>query len=131
MKYYLLIFFIVSILSCQNKNEIETINQPRREIDLIYQDVSKGDTLSYLELRNVYLDNFSGDFLYWAIFMSNKYGYAKASFDVFEILVDTYVGEIEKINEMDKQTKEIAIEYLKKASMNGNIDANQILKQIQ
>lgn len=118
-------------ISCNDKEKSVAINQPTRDISLIQREIFQGDTSAYLELRNFYLDDFSGDFLFWALYMSNKHDYSKAHYDVFEKLVISYVGDITKFNDMDEQTKRFAKEYLLKAIKSGHKEAEDALKLIE
>jgi hypothetical protein len=70
-----------------------------------------GDTLAYNELEAIHRiggQRFTG-LLYYAVIMSNKYNYKKASSDVHDILTSN--SEII----LDNKTKKIADEYLLKS----------------
>jgi hypothetical protein len=85
----------------ENKKLMDSLN------DLV---LSKGDTLAYNELKGIHYigeQKFTG-FLYYALIMSNKYNYKRASFDVYDILtIDKKV--------LDEKTKKMADEYLQKS----------------
>lgn len=67
----------------------------------------------------------------YLILASNKWNYGDASFDVFETLAkldskNRFV-EIPNLDFLDKETITMAIIYLKKASLNGPVNAKYIL----
>lgn len=71
------------------------------------------------------------NFQFWALYMSNKHDYAKAHYDVFQTLVISFVGDINKFKEMDEQTKRLAREYLQKAIKTGDKQAEEALLLIE
>lgn len=137
-KIFIIIQFIIIIITgCNNQidqnnspNNMKSINSPNREIEDIEKEVFNGDTSSYIELRNIYLDQDPGDFLFWALLMSNKHSYPNAYYDVFLCIVNSYVGDIERINNIDPITKKLAIEYLQEAVNNNVIEAKVDLNKI-
>lgn len=130
---------IVFASSCCEKNEPESkeekkeettsMNSTKKPILKIQSGVYKGEVESYLELRDYYLDSFSGDFLFWAMLMANKHDYGKAYLDVYYAFSD-YSGQM-KFSEMDTKTQEFLLFYLKKASEKGESEADEILKSIK
>ncbi|MDP5199874.1 hypothetical protein [Flavobacterium sp. DG2-3] len=118
-----IIIFIFLLISCNKKNEDVAVTSDnsgsyfRRKLDdkklmdsLNYLVLNKGDTLAYNELKGIHYigeQKFSG-FLYYALIMSNKYNYKRASFDVYDILM------IDK-EFLDEKTKKMAEEYLMKS----------------
>lgn len=135
-KIFIIIQFII-ITGCNNQidqnnspNNMKSINSPNREIEDIEKEVFNGDTSSYIELRNIYLDQDPGDFLFWALLMSNKHSYPNAYYDVFLCIVNSYVGDIERMNNIDPITKKLAIEYLQQAVNNNVIEAKVDLNKI-
>lgn len=120
--YSLLIFVLVFCLffSCQEHRETDSSSFFKEKLynkklidSLDNLALNKGDTLAYSELRTIhYIGQQRLDgFLYYALVMSNKYRYKKASYDVYEILM---------FNEqaLDSATKQIANEYLLKSQSN-------------
>lgn len=67
----------------------------------------------------------------YLILASNKWNYGDASFDVFETLANldskNRFVEIPNLDFLDKETITMAIIYLKKASLNGPVNAKYIL----
>ncbi|MCR4033717.1 MULTISPECIES: hypothetical protein [Flavobacterium] len=123
MKWTIIIFALM-LFSCNKKNNDKIVTSDdnsasyfRRKLenkklmdslsDLV---LSKGDTLAYNELKGIHYigeQKFTG-LLYYALIMSNKYNYKRASFDVYDILtIDKKV--------LDEKTKKMADEYLQKS----------------
>ncbi|MBE8723388.1 hypothetical protein [Flavobacterium hungaricum] len=123
MKWLIIIIISSGMFSCNKKNPSEITSSENsgtffreklhnKELmdSLDYLVLSKGDTLAYNELKGIHYigeQKFNG-FLYYALIMSNKYNYKRASFDVYDILMHD-----EKF--LDKKTKKMADEYLLKS----------------
>ncbi|AXB57991.1 hypothetical protein [Flavobacterium fluviale] len=118
-----LIILIFMIISCNKKESDKIVTSDnsasyfRRKLDdkklmdsLNYLVLSKGDTLAYNELKGIHYigEQKMTGILYYALIMSNKYNYKRASFDVYDILT---------INEkfLDQKTRAMADEYLIKS----------------
>lgn len=111
-----------------------TMNQAKRDINVIHNEVLAGDTNAYHELRTIYLDEYTGDFLFWAIYMSNRFGYSEASYDVFYILTVTplgWIGNVTHFDSLDAETKGLAMNYLRRAADGGHLEAKDILKELE
>ena len=108
------------------------MNQPSRPVAEIKKDVLLGDTAAYWELSTAYLDYPPQDFLFWALLMANKYDYSVAYLDVFYSLKDSFNPEANNytFGDMDKKTKAIAIEYLKKAVEREVDGASEVWKSV-
>ncbi|NLK56548.1 MAG: hypothetical protein GX292_03235 [Bacteroidales bacterium] len=140
-KLKLIIIFLLSslfIISCNNskekeknknekiKEEVFTFNrQNRSDLDLEHSIINKGDTLAYgaLYIRYSCYKYSCKDFLPYALIMANKYNYPPAYFHVFICLWQLYSGWDEEgnisLDKLDKTTRNMAIEYLKKGVEKG------------
>jgi hypothetical protein len=107
------------------------MNQPSRDITQIREEAANGNIDSYNELRIVYLDFPTEDFLFPAMLMANKYDYPRAYLDVFNALLYGYVGDVEDFDKMDKKTQKLALEYLMTAKKKGVKEADEIYKQLK
>lgn len=136
-----MVFLILMALlsSCQmNKNKNEdmkkeevSMNQPKRDITEIQDEVLAGNIQSYEKLKIIYLDYPSNSFLFWAMLMANKYDYPQAYLDVFYTLINSFVGGIYGYRELDQRTKELALEYLTIASEKKVEEAEKMLIEIK
>jgi hypothetical protein len=115
MKAYIFYGVIIGFLlcSCQKKGIDsaslfnEKLNNPELIDSLENLALNQGDTLAYFQLQQIHYigeQRFTG-FLYYALVMSNKYHYKKASYDVYDILTS-------RDSSLDDKTKEMANEYL-------------------
>jgi hypothetical protein len=122
MKSYIIIisFLFISCNKKENIDVVQSVNSASVFREKLYDKklmdsldnlvLNNGDTLAYNELKGIHYigeQKFTG-FLYYALIMSNKYNYKKASFDVYDILMSN-----DKV--LDNKTKEIANEYLLKS----------------
>lgn len=85
-----------STFSLYNKefNDIGKIEDLKKAIN------TKGDTIAFLKLKEIYYNSGHRDeFLYTAIFMSNAYKYSEAYFTVYSILKTDFGKEKYKIND--------------------------------
>ncbi|HOF16084.1 MAG TPA: hypothetical protein PLF32_03805 [Bacteroidales bacterium] len=140
-KLKLIVVFLLSslfIISCNNSKEKEKnknekikeecfpIKRPfRSDLDLEHSIINKGDTLAYYDLyiRYHYYKYSFKDFLPYALIMANKYDYPPAYLGVFICLWQLY-GEWDEegdisLDKLDKTTRNMAIEYLKKGVEKG------------
>ncbi|MGC4040315.1 MAG: hypothetical protein QM710_05895 [Flavobacterium sp.] len=123
MKYYIIITVSSLFVSCNNiKNEEKSnsVNSASVFREKLYDKklidslnhlvLDKGDTIAYNELKVIHYigeQKFTG-FLFYALVMSNKFNYKKASFDVYDILNS-------ETSTLDVKTKKMADEYLLKS----------------
>lgn len=132
----------IFILSCSGENEENMMASEESEFtlneyvdesveDLQFKVFNKGDTNSYLILKNIYLDFPPEDFLFWAFIMSNKYDYNLAHLDVFYVFLNGSVGgNLNSFYEIDPVTQDLMKRYLNKAVESGLQDAKDILEEI-
>lgn len=158
MKLTKLIFVITLffLFTCCSKKKIETqiekqnIEEPintkkfylnyfndEKKIAILSDKIKvKGDTIAYKELSYIYkLSGHDNDFLYYSFIMANDFKYNRAYYDVYIALSKLNINNHEHTNgfsleNLDKENKKLAIEYLKKASKGGLKEANKILKLI-
>jgi len=125
-KTYLIGFIFGSLfISCNEKKEMEAVETKSSNVsditsasyfmekllDLHLIDsldnlaLNKGDTSAYNELKKIHYigQQRSTGFLYYALIMSNKFNYKKASYDVYDILIR---------DSLDDKTREMANKYL-------------------
>lgn len=89
------------------------------------------DTVAYDSLEFYYLkyDN-EIDIFPYSLLMANKWKYKKAAFHVYERLLCLYNCKTWKLeDQMDKESKAMAIKYLVLAAKNGHKQANDIIKE--
>jgi effector-binding domain-containing protein len=91
---------------------------------------AKGDINSYNRLQGVYRDGASGDFLFWAMYMANKYDYPKAYEDVYYSIEENYSPD-SAIFEMDEKTRTLALHYLKWAAFKNDTSALDKIKELK
>lgn len=108
----------------QEIDYVKTTNSPSRPIsDLEYLIKYKGDTIAYHELYIAHHDIGFKYFLPFALIMANKYDCSVAYFDVFICLWQIYGGWDEEgdisLDKLDKTTRDMAIDYLKKGVEKG------------
>lgn len=85
----------------------------------------KGDTTAYAELNIAYLnEEYEEEYLFYSLYMANKYNYPPAYFYVFHCLTSIY--ENHKTGKIDKETEALALKYLRKGVELG--DVNSILQ---
>lgn len=120
------VFIVLMFLSCNFKKEkvIPMNYSERSDSELEKLVIEKGDTTAYYELSINYLDYPSERFLPYALIMANKYNYPQAYFDVYDRLWYLY----DSPDSLDNTSKEMALEYLRKAASKGHIQAREILK---
>ena len=108
------------------------MNQAKRDLHLIQNDVRNGDTAAYNELAIVYLDYPEDSLLPYAIMMADKYDYTKAYLDVYYCILDMYAGgDVARINEIDLANRKKALKYLKVAADRGLEQAKTDLDTIE
>lgn len=114
----------------------ESMNAPGHPIsELADKIINNGSKECYYELGIYYLDIGTYKFLPWALLMANKYKYDQAYFDVFCYLFDLSNNIEHKsenldnypLDNLDKKTQKMAVEYLKIAASKGHEQAKEIL----
>jgi len=89
-----------------------------------------GDINAYEQLHGLYRDNTPGDFLFWAMYMANKYHYTTAYEDVYYCIANEYPSD-SAIFKMDNETRQFALGYLKVAAQKGDTSAMQTLTELR
>lgn len=139
-----------SILCCKNKKDEQPIsstidtylnyfNDKERMDKLIKKIKEKGDTLAYNELKQIYsLSGHKEDYLHISLYMSNRYNYKQAYYDVYKNLsvLNKAIKKHAKdsINNqlfLDTETEELRIKYLKKAALRGHTKSISILNNLK
>ena len=112
----------------------ETMNAPAHPIsELADSIINYGSKESYYEMNVYCLDIGSYKLLPWSLLMANKYDYDEAYLDVYFSLYDlNSLGENKKVSDwsldnLDKKTREMAIEYIEIAAKKGQKQAKEIL----
>lgn len=136
MQKIILLSIYLFTISCKENVKPESIsnNHYGYQVKLKERIICYGDIAAYQELYDIYSDDWNlGDMLSYSVIMANKYDYPEAYYDVFVIL-----SSIPQINGnkcvqpecseqgfycLDQKTKNIAIEYLRKAIKKGSINA--------
>ncbi|MBS1585999.1 MAG: hypothetical protein JSS82_10700 [Bacteroidetes bacterium] len=101
------------------------------EEDSLKNKVWHGDVDAYTKLHGRYRDYPPEDFLFWAMFMANKYDYAYAYEDVFTTMQEVYADADSAIFKMDGKTRTFALGYLKMAVQKGDSDAANLLSDLK
>lgn len=119
------IIFLIIYSSCKDKKnqriiykEDDSASYYTRKLQdtklmdsLAYKVIKHGDTMAYKELRIIHSISGNGrgvGSLYYSLIMANQYNFKEAYYDIYIIL---YPGGKEIL---DKKTKALADEYLKK-----------------
>jgi len=112
-----------SINSEESFRELEELRELRLS-------VKKGDVEAYKKLGLYFFKspdpNCYIQFLPYALLMANKYDYTMAYYDVFDCLTSLYWSSFNtsiSLDSLDEQTREMALEYLKKAADKGEPNA--------
>lgn len=130
-KSIIIILLLMGLLGCNNKkNSVErSMNTSIRSVkELEVLVLEKGDSSAYYTLRNQYFDYGYERFLPYALVMANRYDYSQAYFDVFDCLLLAYGTEWDDIALLDSASRNMAIEYLEKASKKGHSQAKEVLE---
>jgi TPR repeat protein len=118
------------IIGCDKKEKDFPMNSTTSSDRDYYENLAltKGDTSAYYNLNTYYMDYPIEGILYSAIIMANKYEYHLAYLNVYEALTsqDHKIG-VSELENLDKTTREIALEYLKKGAEKGNKECKRIL----
>ena len=88
--------------------------------DLLKDDiVERGSVSSYMKLKDYLREHYSYDIFYYALLMSNKYGYVEANYDVYNSLISIYKDN-PALGKIDSVSNVIAFEYLKRGATGGD-----------
>ena len=109
-----------------NRNKIHLNLQ-----DSLIMKVWNGDTDAYAKLHGEYRDYPPENFLFWAMYMANKYDYPYAYEDVFTTMQEAYYNIDSAIFKMDDKTRAFALGYLKMAAQKGDTNAVQHLNELK
>lgn len=122
----LIIYSLIILLlnSCLDKKQIEykSINKPQRSEEQLKNDILiLGNQDAFDELLYSYMDSGNKeDLLTFAIIMSNKYKYERATFEVFKIFCElddkNFNRNIYSLEHLDEKTRKFALSYLISAS---------------
>lgn len=136
-----IVLFLIGVLSI-----IFYINQFRKNTFKIQS--SKEKYINNIDAKSMFIDKFRKDIydslsmdyihnykqpemLIYSLLVSNKWDYGQASYNVFEIIskLDSMnrFKDVPNLDFLNKETVNMAIIYLKKASINGPINAKYIL----
>jgi len=126
----------VGVLICQffsSKAINITANQPKRPIEDIKKEAFNGSADAYRELRTIYWDYSQEDFLFWALYVGNKFHNKGAYADVYRILEQSYNGNSDtfSLKGMDTLTKKLVIQYLDLAAKSGDVEAENHLANLK
>ena len=124
-----LIFIFVLLLSSCAKKKDDIVLEYKAPFDnqklidsLIDQSINKGNEKAYCELSTFYLvENMETKLFYYSFLMANKNNTPYAFKDVFYILKSE--SKDQDINNLDNQTKNMALAYLLKAYELGDENA--------
>ncbi|MBS7232520.1 hypothetical protein KHA90_15995 [Flavobacterium psychroterrae] len=124
------LIFVLILISCNKKEEGLPLNSPTPSDRDFYikEALVKGDTNAYLNLNSYYMDYPIDGILYSAIIMANKYEYHLAYLNVYEALTSQdHKADVSELEDLDKNTRKIALEYLIKGAEKGNKSCKSIL----
>jgi len=114
------------------KRGSKSMNEPSHSIEELESKVwLRGDTDSYVQLETAYLDAPPHDFLFWALYMANKYDYSAAYEDVYLSIAQDYYPIDSALFKMDDKTRTFALTYLKLAAKKNDATALETLKEMK
>ena len=130
MRNLLIIILIAFMLGCSkatnHKNEWVSMNY-MGDVDSLAELVMQGDSDAFDQLAIGTMNDLNGSaILPYAFLMADKYHYSRAYFFVYWKLVSVYsVGcfEVDSINTIPEQTRNLALEYLKKGMEAGEYNS--------
>lgn len=94
--------------------------------------LKKGDTLAYHQLSLDYMDSPYDGFLYPAFIMANRHDYHLVYLEVYYVLTDYFhKKETKELEDLVKQTRVLALQYLNKGAVLGNKECERILSYIE
>lgn len=140
---YLILIFSVGYyeISCNSENKTNYSNEKMKvqknesftKEDSLKILILKGDTIAYLKLRDIYVTNDNApELLAWSLIMANGFKYLPAYYDVyfcFQQMEVYYNKGNNSLHNIDTTTRRFAINYLLKASEQGDSEAKKILDQ--
>ena len=142
-KLFLMVIIFLCSCTSHTKDEYSLSSNAYSSTDekLIVEIICQGNVESYQTLYDSYSDNFrSEELLAYSLIMANKYDYAQAYFDVFDILTSipnrnaSICASQECLEEgfycLDSKTKQMAIDYFKQAIIKENITASEKLLNV-
>lgn len=113
-----ILLIITTLISCIQKEdkikslEVISMNNTRPIDELKELVLSKGDTAAFNELEVAYLNEKNEEeYLLYSLVMANKYNYPRAYFQVYYCLTSVFDHSV---GEIDEETKNTALKYLKK-----------------
>jgi hypothetical protein len=115
-------------------HHVKEINRSRLALtpeDSLKAKVWNGDTEAYAKLQGAYRDYPPQHFLFWAMYMANKYDYAYAYEDVFRTMQESYYNTDSAVFKMDNKTRQFALGYLKTAAQKGDTSAVNLLNELK
>ena len=115
-------------------HQLAEVNRNKAKLtpqDSLVMKVWQGDTNAYAKLHGEYRDYPPQYFLFWAMYMANKYDYAYAYEDVFTTMQETYYNTDSAIFKMDDKTRAFALGYLKTAAQKGDTSAVNLLNEMR
>lgn len=122
----ILVFSLLITYSCKEENKSQVVNE--NDIEKLKSSVFKGDIDAYNQLGYYYESNDYAEFLPYAILMANKFNFSRAHYDVFEILISTENCVVDyNLECLTKETRDLALEYFRKAIIMGDSTASDIL----
>lgn len=107
-----------------NNNSEYSIEELKRKV-WVTEDIN-----SYRKLQGAYREMSSENFLFWAMYMANKYDYSKAYEDVYYSIEEKYPPDSAIFN-MDEKTRTFALHYLKLAAQKNDTSALDKIKELK
>ena len=130
MRNFIVILLIIIALGCSKSsdyNKHTVTPNYMGDVDSLAELVMRGDSVAFDKLViGTCNDLGGGAILPYAFLMADKYNYSSAYFYVYWKLVSVYsVGhfEIDSINTIPEQTRNLALKYLKKGVDSGNFES--------
>jgi len=118
------------IVSCKKEESypmayVSAKDHEKYEVDAL----EKGDTIAYNQLSMEFFDSPNeGEFLYTSLTMANKYNYGRAYDDAYMCLTNAYhKKEYTELDGLDRNTKNLALDLLKRGTLVKNKDCMQRL----
>ena len=123
MRWYIIALVVCVMYSCVQKNE-DNIN-----VVSLKKGVLNGDISSYEKLSSYYFRNGIDSLLPYSKIMADKFYYARAYYDVFEIIYLSNSGGCVDYNLscLDNEEKKVALDYFIKAIKKGDESASDVL----
>ena len=120
-------------IACRLEYAFQKKPEPHIRIkdDILKVDVLKdGNIESYHKLKEKFCeDSLPHNIFYYALYMSDKYGYNDANYDAYRSIVDIYSNN-PALGGIDSLSYSLAIEFLKKGASGGDIRAIRELERM-